>query len=229
MVTFIEVTNGIYQGTRFRVEVGLTIGRAGADIIIQDPKVSSVHAQFITDAKGHLMLLDLNSANGIYIGQRRVKKVALFSGVSFELGRTQFRVFEIEESEILNVSKIVTWRRNLRNYLHSLNFKQRLPPRNLKSFSPALKLIFVQGIQADQEIFLGYGPRSAGSKSLDIELQDELAPSAAFELHPQPGSVQLKILTPGRVTLNNKSVDAETLKDGDLISTGNTVIKVQYL
>lgn len=228
MVTFIEVTNGVYQGHRFQAVEGLTIGRAGADIIIQDPKISSVHAQFVTDAKGRLILLDLNSSNGIHIGHRRVKKVALISGVSFELGRTQFRVFEIEESEIINVSKIITWRRNLRDRLASMNLKELKPSQTIASFNPAVKLMFIQGIQTDQEIILGYGPRSAGSKSLDIELLDELAPPEAFELHPQSGLVQLKILAPGRVTLNNKSIDSETLKDGDLISTGNTVIKVLY-
>ncbi|WP_413569152.1 FHA domain-containing protein [Bdellovibrio sp. HCB117] len=230
MVTFIEILDGPNEGSRFKVEDGITLGRSKADIIIKDPKVSGTHAQISIDGKGQFVLMDLDSSNGIHISGRRVKKVALLPGVIFEVGRTQFKVISVEEEIAIDFSRLVTWRNILKDKLSEVT-----PPDPseqslvLQRFSPALKLTFTQGIQTDEEIILGYGPRKAGSESLDIELHDEDAPKEAFELHPGPGMVELKIKAPGRVTLNNKSVDAEMLKDGDLISFGNTLIKVTYL
>lgn len=229
MVTFIEIVDGPNEGSRFKVEEGLTLGRSKADIIIKDPKVSSTHAQFAIDGKGQYVLVDLDSSNGLHIAGRRVKKVALLSGVIFEVGRTQFQVVTVEEEVAIDFSRLITWRSIVKDKLQNLDEAKPPSPGILQSFSPALKLSFIQGIQTDEEIILGYGPRHAGSDSLDIELLDEEAPKEAFELHPGPGMVEIKIKAIGRVTLNNKSVDAEMLKDGDLISVGNTLIKVTYL
>jgi len=229
MVTFIEIVSGANEGSRFKVEEGLTIGRSKADIIVKDPKVSSTHAQFALDGKGQFVLMDLDSSNGLYINGRRVKKVALLSGVIFEVGRTQFKVVTVEEELAIDFSRLITWRSILKDKLSLITPPEGADKASLQSFSPALKLTFTQGIQTDEEIILGYGPRYAGADSLDIELLDEEAPKEAFELHPGPGMVQIKIKAPGRVTLNNKSVDAEMLKDGDLIATGNTLIRVTYL
>ncbi len=229
MVTFIEIAAGSNEGSRFKIEPGKTIGRSHADIVIKDPKISSTHGEFALDGKGQLVLMDLGSSNGIHINGRRVKKVALLPGVVFELGRTQLRVVTVEENIAVDFGRFVTWRGIVGAQLSTMTIANEKRSVNLQSFSPALKLIFTQGIQADEEIILGYGPRSAGSDSLDIELLDEDAPSQAFELHPGPGMVELKVTATGQVTLNNKSIDAEMLKDGDLISVGNTRIKVSYL
>lgn len=229
MVTFIEIIEGVQEGSRFKVEDGLTIGRSMADIVVKDPKISSTHARFALDGKGQLVLTDLNSSNGIYIGGRRVKKVALLQGVIFEVGRTQFKVTTIEENAAGDFSRIMTWRNVLKNQLSGVEADKNCPKAALKSFSPALKLHFIQGIQADEEMILGYGPRSAGADSLDIELLDSEAPKEAFEVHPGPGMAELKIKAFGRVSLNNKSIDVDFLKDGDLISFGNTLIKVTYV
>lgn len=229
MVTFIEIIDGPNEGSRFKAVNGLTLGRSKADIVVKDPKISSTHAQFILDGKEQLVLMDLNSSNGIHIGGRRVKKVALLPGVIFEVGRTQFKVINVEEDVADNFSRLMTWRHVLQNKLSLFVDDKNYMETTVQSFSPALKLNFVQGIQTDEEYILGYGPRFAGADSLDIELLDEEAPKEAFELLPGPGMVTIKITALGRVTLNNESVNAEILKDGDLISFGNTLIKVTYL
>lgn len=229
MVTFIEVMDGLNEGSRFKVENGLTLGRTKADIIIKDSKVSGTHAQFALDGKGQFVLVDLDSSNGIHISGRRVKKVALLPGVTFEIGRTQFRVVTVEEQQAGDFSRIITWRNILKDRLASVAEPVENSPPRLERLSPALKLTFTQGIQADQEIILGYGPRKAGSDSLDIELLDEEAPQEAFELCPGPGMVELKILAKGRVMLNNKTLASAMLKDGDVISFGSTLIRVTYM
>ncbi|MGZ3773742.1 MAG: FHA domain-containing protein [Pseudobdellovibrionaceae bacterium] len=228
MVTFIEIVKGSNEGSRFKVEDGLTIGRSKADIIIKDPKISSTHARFAYDSRGQLILNDMDSSNGIHIGGRRVKKVSLLPGVTFDIGRTQFKVVIVKEDIARDFSRIVTWRNILIDKLSTLEDKNYTVVC-LQRFYPTLKLTFLQGIQTDEEIVLGYGPRTAGANSLDIELLDEEAPKEAFELHQGTGSIEIKIKALGRVTVNNISVAADILKDGDLISFGNTLIKVTYL
>lgn len=232
MATFIEIIKGPNEGSRFKVDNGLTIGRSKADIVVKDPKISSTHAQFALDGKGQLILTDLNSSNGLHIDGRRVKKVSLLPGVIFEVGRTLFKVFTVEEEievEETVLSRQLTWRNILKDKFSVLGEDKNYTKTRLQSFSPAIKLNFIQGIQADEEIVLGYGPRSAGADSLDIELLDEHAPQEAFEIHPGPGVAEIKIKALGRVNINNKSINAKTLKDGDLISFGKTLIKVTYL
>lgn len=229
MVTFIEIIDGSNEGSRYEVRDGLTLGRSQADIIIKDPKVSSRHAEFSRDGKGQLVLIDLDSSNGIHISGRRVKKVALIPGVIFEIGRTQFKVITVEEEIAPDFARLLTWRNILRTTLPSFEVKNSQPGQKPERFSPALKLNFIQGIQADEEIILGWGPRKAGADSLDIELLDADAPKDAFELLAGPGQVEIKILSPGRITVNNKAIDAEMLRDGDLISVGTTLIKVSYV
>lgn len=228
MVTFIEIIEGAAEGSRFKIEDGMTVGRSKADIVVKDPKISSTHAQVAINSKGQYVLLDLESSNGLHINGRRVKKVALLPGVIFEVGRTVFKVITVEETEAADFSRIMTWRTMLGGYLHGLSAPERSQGLSLQSFSPALRLSFIQGIQTDEEMILGYGPRKAGSDCMDIELLDEDAPKDAFELHAGPGAVEIRILS-SEVTLNKKVAKTEILKDGDLIGVGNTLIKVSYL
>jgi len=228
MVTYIEIISGVGEGSRYEVKAGLTMGRYQTDIEVKDPKVSSLHARFEVDPKGQFVLLDLDSSNGIHISGRRVKKVALLPGVVFELGRTQFKVFQVDEQVASEFNRIVTWREMLKEQITTLSRLDRPLVQGLQSFSPALRLVFIQGVQTDQEIILGYGPRKAGSVSLDIQLLDGEAPQEAFEIHPHIGTAQIQLKS-GRVKLNDKFQDLEILKEGDLISFGSTVIRVQYL
>ena len=45
MDLYIEIIDGNLKGTRSRLRDGLTLGRKGCDLNIEDPKVSSKHAR----------------------------------------------------------------------------------------------------------------------------------------------------------------------------------------
>ena len=229
MVTFIEIIEGISQGSRYQISEGVTLGRTLADILVRDPKASATHAKVELDGKGQLVLMDLGSSNGLYINNRRVKKVALLPGVIFEIGRTQFKVIKVEEQQADDFSRIVTWRSSLKRTLREQDFQNDYDQNAVEAFGSPVVLNFLEGIQADTQITLGYGPREAGADSMDIELLDPEAPGQAFVIAPQAGQAEIQLLSPGRVQLNNRSPRAETLKDGDIISIGTTVIKVTYL
>lgn len=233
MAVFIEVISGFEEGSRYELKEGMVIGRMEGDIIIKDPKISSKHAQVALDGKGQLVLIDLNSSNGIKLEGHKVKKLSLLNGVSFEIGRTLFKTHIVEDLpvEVLENSAPtpLSWRTTLANKLMGLINEIPHSQGSVERFSPPLKMTFSQGIQAGQEIVLGYGARTVGASSLDIELLDNAAPNRAFELLPAPGAVELKVLAPGKVYLNNVSIESEILKDGDIISIGKTLIRITYL
>jgi pSer/pThr/pTyr-binding forkhead associated (FHA) protein len=229
MVTFLEIASGPQEGSRYRVDDGIQLGRSKGHIIINDPKASSLHAQIETDGKGQFVMVDLNSSNGLIINGRRVKRVALLPGVTFEIGRTKIHVVQVGEIEAEGYGRIVTWRTILRDNLEKHKGQNELKPQSGQVFIPALKMTFLQGIQTDEVLTLGYGPRSFGASSLDVELLDPEAPGLAFEIHPQPGGAMLKNLSGVAVTLNNQAVKTETLSEGDVITVGNSVIRIGYI
>ncbi|KPA13563.1 Forkhead-associated domain protein [Candidatus Magnetomorum sp. HK-1] len=72
----------------------ITVGRDDKnDIVIDYPQVSSIHAKFIIDESGNIYLEDLESTNGTYINNRRIKTVSkvhledniLFGSISFNM------------------------------------------------------------------------------------------------------------------------------------------------
>lgn len=229
MVLFIEILEGSRQGSRFKIESGHKIGRNRGDIIIEDEKISGQHAQFELDNKGQFVLIDLDSSNGIVIGNRRVKRVAMMPGVVFRLGRTSFQVTSVEEAQAPEFARVRTWKENLAEKLPLDDVQNKVTTGVVQAFSPTLRLNFIQGIQADESLLLGYGPRRAGSQSLDIDLQDPEAPDLAFELVPGDGLAQIKNLCQNKLSLNNKPFETEVLNDGDLIRIGGTLIKVNYV
>jgi pSer/pThr/pTyr-binding forkhead associated (FHA) protein len=228
MVTFLEILAGPHEGSRYRLDAGIQVGRTKGHIQINDPKVSALHAQIELDGKGQFVLVDLESSNGLIINGRRVKRVALLPGVSFEIGRTPCRVVTVNDVEAEDYGRVVTWRTALQDALTDHKGRNETLALSGKIFAPLLKLRFIQGVQSDQIITLGYGPRVFGANTLDIELLDPGAPSLAFEISPVPGGAQIKNLSDRSVLLNNHMLKTETLTDGDVISVGSTLIKVSY-
>jgi hypothetical protein len=99
-----------------------------------------------------------------------------------------------------------------------------------QAFQPPIELEFIEGLQTDSKVVLGYGPRKFGGDVLDIEIQDPISPDVAFELFPEAdGSVVFKTSHPELVYLNDESVSAEKLTSGDQIRIGSTLIKVKFL
>ncbi len=67
----------------------LVLGRSkDADIQISDANVSRRHAEIRHDGAGYT-LVDLDSTNGIEVGGKRVKELALTDGTQFKLGSTE--------------------------------------------------------------------------------------------------------------------------------------------
>lgn len=231
MVLFLEVLDGLRQGSRFKLIPGQVIGRSAGEIIIEDQKISSRHAQIDLDNKQQFILSDLDSSNGILAANRRVKKLALMPGVVFRLGRTSFRVVPVEDEPAVEFARVRTWRENLAETLPIDWVQNKLLDNAGRAFSPSLSLSFIQGIQADEEVLLTYGPRRLGSHSLDVDLKEPGAPPLVCELVPGlDGLAVLKNHGNNKLTINNQPVvESAPLNEGDLIKIGGTVIRVAYV
>jgi hypothetical protein len=229
MITFIEVIAGNDEGLKFRAEAGIQLGRSRGQIILSDPKISGRHAEIQIDAKGQLILVDLDSSNGILINGQNVKKIALLPGVVFEIGRTQLKVVQMNEDDAEALGAIVTWRAAIKDDVLKMPGENKQLAEVPAALSPFLKLTFIQGLQTDQVFPIGYVPRTAGTHSLDLELLDPEAPENAFRIVQGPGQAMIESLAPTRVFLNKKLFVKAPLNEGDQISFGQSVLKVNYL
>jgi len=76
---------------------GFTVGRgADADLRINDPGISRIHAQFVVAMSGGVLrvrIVDLNSTNGILVDGRKVAEAELGDGSRIDIGKTQMRVY----------------------------------------------------------------------------------------------------------------------------------------
>lgn len=83
----------IRKGRKKGVEYSITSGRTvlgrgeGADIIIDDPAVSRMHAS-IEYTKGGFVLKDIGSTNGTIMGGRQIRQADITHGDTFQIGDT---------------------------------------------------------------------------------------------------------------------------------------------
>jgi predicted Zn finger-like uncharacterized protein len=90
----ISVIEGASQGTERGMTVPLmTIGRlrGGADIEIDDAKVSRLHCA-IEVTNDSVLLRDLRSTNGTFLGERRIQSIRVDQSAEFRIGETKIRV-----------------------------------------------------------------------------------------------------------------------------------------
>lgn len=229
MVTFIEVLDGPQRGNQYKVLPDVTLGRTQADILIDDPKVSSLHAKFEMNDKGKLVIRDLQSANGIKINGQKVKKVTLLSGVIFEIGSTRFRVLHHEDSLAPEENIVLTWRHHLRHGLEELLPEYPVRSKKISYTKYILQLSFIQGVQNTESVLISYLPRKAGFGNIDIDLRDTEIPKDAFELLNDNDSLRIRVFAPGLIKINDQNLSSAHLEEGDLISFGNTVIRIEFL
>lgn len=94
----VVILTGSKKGMVVSIDKEITIGRSQENVIcIEDPKVSRRHAVLVPTEKG-VLIRDLNSGNGTYIGPMKVSEYLLKSGDVIRIG-TQLIRFEMEEDK----------------------------------------------------------------------------------------------------------------------------------
>jgi signal transduction histidine kinase len=88
MATLVEVgTDQLYQ-----LHERTSIGRdRRCDICLDDPMVSTAHAEIVRDVTGAYRLRDLGSRRGTFVGERQVDEIELHEGDELLIGPTRMR------------------------------------------------------------------------------------------------------------------------------------------
>lgn len=79
----------------FRLTPGAvkTMGRATrSDFVVDAPLVSRFHCRLTVSADGGLEVEDLESTNGTYVNDARVRRLALQQGDRLRIGRVEFTI-----------------------------------------------------------------------------------------------------------------------------------------
>ena len=222
----IQFLNGPYQGESFPVKKGLILSRKKRkkqDIEILDSKASTPHAEIIKK-KELYYLKDLNSKNGIYVRRRRQKLLLLKIQTKFFIGETGF---EVVEKQLFSGKN---WQNSLIKELKPARLTLKNKAQELLPIDPLLELTFLSGVQKGLKWFVAYGPRVAGTKSIDLPVLESSLPARCFSLKPSSsGGVVFKTSHPKKVLLNKKSVQEKQLKTGDKIYFGNACLKAKFL
>jgi pSer/pThr/pTyr-binding forkhead associated (FHA) protein len=235
----LKITAGPLEGQIFTVERALSIGRQG-DIVLEDPKVSGIHANVSQNSSGTWVVSDNESKNGIRVNEIRVKAVALRPGVVFHIGASTFEVVSTDPEQEAGATEVTPveipkpkkkqkfWYDILIQFLtkHKDSFKDKA--RNLTPLEPALVLEFVRGVQMNSKWIVGYGPRRLGPNCIDLPIWEPGAPANCFEIHPTADGILFKTEHRDVVRLNNQAVDSRILHVGDTISIHDTLIEVDF-
>ena len=88
----LEVVEGPDKGLVRKFEkASIILGRQGADIILKDPEVSRHHC-LLEVKSGYINLKDLDSTNGTFFEEERVRAAMLQDGAEFRVGTSIIRV-----------------------------------------------------------------------------------------------------------------------------------------
>jgi transcriptional regulator with GAF, ATPase, and Fis domain len=100
------VTNGPDQGRELEIaKPRVTGGRSIiSDLVVQDKAVSGTHFEVSARDDGY-RLRDLNSRNGIYVGDLRVREVYLRPGTVFRIGHTNIQFQSLQDVVEIELSK----------------------------------------------------------------------------------------------------------------------------
>ena len=213
--------NGPNKGKEFPVKNNLILSRDNmedGDIAIEDPKASNPHAKIVKKKQG-FYFKDMDSKNGTYVNKEINDYFILKPGLQFKIGQTVLQVKETPKPE-------KPWNEIVIEELQNLSIKDQ--PKKLQVIKPALILTFKSGVQKGSTWNICYGPREAGSASLDLPILEPQAPNICFHLEPSEQSVLFKTQYPDKVLLNKEHIQKKILKDGDCISFAGTFIEISY-
>ncbi len=228
MTLALKALSGPQKDNTFPLVNGLTIGRQGAGIGLEDQKISSLHARVVQTGEDWT-IEDNNSKNGIRIKGEKVATVSLVPGAKFYLGDSEFEVIAIKPKEKPKPAKQQRyWHEVLSDFVknNSPAFSDR--PRPVSPLEPALVLEFVRGTQVNSKWVLGFGPRKIGAASLDLPIWEPGAPATCFEIVPTADGLVFKTARPDIVLLNGEGIDSRVLRMGDTIRILDTLIEVDF-
>lgn len=105
-----------------------------------------------------------------------------------------------------------------------------IPPqkKEIRPFANLVHLEFLVGPQKGTTWTLGYGPRSIGSRSIDLTIIEKDAPAICFRLEPKGDAILFRTEQTDHVKINSKPIESDYLKSGDVITCLTSLIQVTF-
>jgi pSer/pThr/pTyr-binding forkhead associated (FHA) protein len=148
-------------------------GREKADIVVDDPEVSSTHCQ-IQNINNDYHIFDMNSSNGTFVNNQKIVKAKLKPGDTIMIGRTSFR-FMIEDAK--NIRHIPTLFKSKRTTSESLSIVDTIIENELRTTQEKFVTIHVtygnnstESITVHQPVFFIGRASSFGKFDQDSEI-----------------------------------------------------------
>ncbi len=78
----------------------ILLGRSKiCDVPVNDPILSRQHCSIEVNEKGEIKVQDLESANGTFVGGKKITSHGLLEGSSFQIGRTEIKIVKADTAE----------------------------------------------------------------------------------------------------------------------------------
>jgi hypothetical protein len=223
----IKVIEGPLKGSTFPMSPGTSLGRFKAEINLEDPKASNIHAKIEETASGALILKDLNSTNGLKFKGRKVKEVILASGIQVRLGQTLLEF--LSQTELVE-SPVDGHGQHILSFLKAA--KAELKKNALIDVTPLAKILkfeFIKGLQVETVWHVGYAPRDFGPASGEFPLLESRLEGVCFSLVCEDNQAFLLVHDQANVSINGQKTKKHLLNDGDLITVGSAIIHVSSI
>jgi pSer/pThr/pTyr-binding forkhead associated (FHA) protein len=218
----IDSTDSSVIGKVYEIQPGIVIGRAKGNIIIEDDRMSSVHAEIQVNNQGDCFLVDKDSRNGIKVEGKRITKLLLTEGQVFQIGNTVIEAI-FNANPVKSTSNQELKEKNLFLEAERLISETSKSSEDFKPpvfFNDPLKLIVIQGLQLNQKWVLDYGPFKFGSGCVGGLLIGKNMPETVFELTQSASGFIIKPLTKSPIIFLNTVplLNDSLIEKGDILS-----------
>lgn len=221
MRLFIEVIEGPDQGQQINLKDSASVGRKGSDILLNDPKLSGIHAFFRYDGSQGWFIKDNDSRNGIWVNGIREHELQISDGLELQMGQSILLCKLIVKASKKAEGGFLMWLQKLLKQVPNR-------PGSMEEIKPEMRLKIIEGMQYGEIWDIFYGPRVAGKEQIDICLYDEKAPTEAFEILVKKRYPYFRTKHPEQVKINGEALKDKQLVPGDIIQVGDSKILIEF-
>ncbi len=198
----------------------LLVGRSPSnDIVINNPAVSSNHCKISLEGETYYVE-DLDSTNGTYVNEKRIKKCGLHNEDVVGIAKHSLVFVETVSPAVEDKTIFLTPEK-----------QSQILSRSAKAPSKPAVLKVLKGLAGEPEYELkGLSTYIGKSERVQIPIKGTglfgSAPEVVASVHRKSEGYQLIAVVPGYPVLNGEKVFASvSLKDGDILVCGGTTFQ----
>lgn len=237
---FLKVVSGVHEGLNVALNPNepLIIGRRRGDLILDDPLVSSTHAQLVPRDDGWA-LQDLGSTNGTMVDGRLIREVVLKAGAEISIGQSRLVLFVGGDEEPVAPERAtmeLAWLLDeelveLRGSAERTRGQGEVIDQDLR-LPPGLQAVVevVAGAADVGKVFrFQRGNVTIGRKSGEVPLNDTEVSRrhAVIELFGREMIFLRDLGSTNGTYHNGRRVSVAGVRPGDTIGVGKTVLRLQ--